>query len=52
MAAQPVQPSFVTRITTRDGDVIYERKGERARPGRDPTADLGAMNLMLRAVVT
>jgi penicillin-binding protein 1A len=47
----PVQPYIVTRITTRDGALLYERSGD----GLGPVVsnyDLGAMNLMMRAVVT
>ena len=47
----PVVPYAVTRISTRDGRLLYERRGtgfERAIS--DET--LGAMNRMLRAVVT
>ncbi len=47
----PVQPYIVTRITTRDGALLYERSGE--VPGQVVSNyDLGAMNRMMRAVVT
>ncbi len=45
-----VLPHVVTRVTTRDGDVIYERKGS----GLGivvADADVGAMNLMMREVI-
>jgi penicillin-binding protein 1A len=45
-----VLPYVVTRITTRDGEIIYERKGS----GLGiviADADVGAMNLMMREVV-
>ncbi len=46
-----VTPHVVTRITTREGKVLYERKGSGL--GQVVSAyDLGAMNDMLRAVVT
>jgi penicillin-binding protein 1A len=46
-----VQPYVVTRITTRDGDVLYERRG--GGLGQIISSyDVGAMNQMLRAVVT
>jgi penicillin-binding protein 1A len=45
-----VQPHVVTRITTRDGDVLYERVGSGL--GKVVSDfDLGAMNQLLRAVV-
>ena len=47
----PVQPYIVTRITTRDGALLYERGGD----GLGQVVsnyDLGAMNRMMRAVVT
>jgi penicillin-binding protein 1A len=47
----PVQPYIVSRITTRDGTVLYERQGD----GLGQVVsnyDLGAMNRMMRAVVT
>ena len=43
-------PYVVTRITTRDGKVIYERKGS-GLGVVVADADVGAMNLMLREVV-
>jgi penicillin-binding protein 1A len=46
-----VQPYIVTRITTRDGALLYERSGD----GLGQVVsnyDLGAMNRMMRAVVT
>ncbi len=46
----PVVPHVVTRITNRDGKVLYERRGD----GLAPVVSLyhvGAMNDMLRAVV-
>ena len=48
---QPVTPFTVRRIASRDGQVLYERRGE----GFDNAInnyDLGQMNEMLRAVVT
>ncbi|WP_119388671.1 transglycosylase domain-containing protein [Taklimakanibacter lacteus] len=47
----PVQPFIVSRITTRDGAVLYERGGD----GLGQVVsnyDIGAMNHMMRAVVT
>jgi penicillin-binding protein 1A len=47
----PVQPYIVTRISTRDGALLYERGGD----GLGQVVsnyDLGAMNRMMRAVVT
>lgn len=47
----PVQPYIVSRITTRDGELLYERHGD----GLGQVVsnyDLGAMNRMMRAVVT
>jgi penicillin-binding protein 1A len=47
----PVQPHIVTRITTRDGALLYERSAD----GLGQVVsnyDLGAMNHMMRAVVT
>jgi penicillin-binding protein 1A len=41
----------VTRILTRDGKVVYERNGS-GFPQAVTDVDLGAMNRMLRAVVT
>ena len=47
----PVQPYIVSRITTRDGALLYERSGDGL--GQVISSyDLGAMNRMLRAVVT
>jgi len=46
-----VVPYIVTRITTRDGRVLYERRGSGL--GRVISdEDLGAMNDMMRAVIT
>ncbi|CAN5560768.1 transglycosylase domain-containing protein [soil metagenome] len=46
-----VQPYLVSRILTRDGTVLYERHGDGL--GTVVTlSDLGAMNSMMRAVVT
>ncbi len=45
-----VVPYIVTRITTRDGKVLYERKGSGLGQVIEPT-DLGAMNEMMRGVV-
>ncbi|MFL5258991.1 MAG: transglycosylase domain-containing protein, partial [Hyphomicrobiales bacterium] len=47
----PVQPFIVTRISTRDGEVLYERHAEGLGQAVS-TYDLGAMNKMMRAVVT
>ena len=47
----PVAPYIVKRITTRSGDVIYERHGDGLGRAIAP-GDLGAMNQMMRAVVT
>jgi penicillin-binding protein 1A len=47
----PIVPYAIRRITTRDGQVLYERKGEGFVPAI-ASYDLGAMNDMLRAVVT
>ena len=47
----PVMPYVVKRILTRDGKVIYERNGS-GFPQAITAVDLGAMNRMLRAVVT
>ena len=46
-----VQPYVVTRITTRDGDVLYERQ-DGGLGQIISSYDVGAMNEMLRAVVT
>ncbi len=45
-----VAPYVVKRITTKDGQVLYERHGEGFGQTVSPR-DLGAMNTMLRAVV-
>jgi penicillin-binding protein 1A len=47
----PAPPFVVKRITTRDGEVLYERQGAALAPIVS-SYDLGAMNQMLRAVVT
>jgi penicillin-binding protein 1A len=47
----PVQPFIVTRISTRDGEVLYERRAEGLGQAVS-TYDLGSMNKMMRAVVT
>ena len=44
-------PYVVKRITTRDGQVLYERKGDGFGQSINPQ-NLGQMNNMLRAVVT
>ena len=47
----PVAPYAIRRIVTRDGQVLYDRKGEGyAQAITD--FDLGAMNRMMRAVVS
>ncbi len=46
-----VVPYIVTRVTTRDGKVLYERKGSGLGTVIN-NYDLGAMNDMMRAVVT
>jgi penicillin-binding protein 1A len=47
----PVEPYLVSRITTRSGEVLYERTGDGF--GQAVTGyDLGSLNLMMRAVVT
>ena len=47
----PVVPYTITRITTRDGKLLYQRSGDGfAQAVTD--FDLGAMNRMMRAVVT
>jgi penicillin-binding protein 1A len=46
-----VQPYAVKRITTKSGKVLYERHGEGFGQTISPR-DLGAMNTMLRAVIT
>ena len=48
---RPVVPFTITRITTRDGKVLYERHGEGFNTVI-AAAGLGAMNDMMRAVVT
>jgi penicillin-binding protein 1A len=45
-----VQPYVVKRITTRDGKILYERKGDGFGQAVSARA-LGAMNNMMRAVV-
>ena len=47
----PVVPYAVTRISTRDGRVLYERSGT-GFSAAISEHDLGAMNRMMRAVVT
>jgi penicillin-binding protein 1A len=47
----PVVPYAVTRILTRDGRVVYERNGS-GFPQAVADFDLGAMNQMMKAVVT
>jgi penicillin-binding protein 1A len=47
----PIVPFLVTRISTRDGQVLYERRGDGFGPVVS-SYDVGAMNQMLRAVVT
>jgi penicillin-binding protein 1A len=47
----PVQPYIVSRITTRDGALLYERGGDGLGQVIS-NYDLGAMNRMMRAVVT
>ncbi len=47
----PVVPYSVKRILTRDGVVVYERNGS-GFPQAVTSHDLGAMNQMMRAVVT
>ncbi len=47
----PVVPYGVTRISTRDGRVLYERSGAGFPPAIS-SHDLGAMNRMLQAVVS
>jgi len=47
----PVMPYVVTRISTRDGRVLYERKGSGMGQAISPY-DLGMMNDLMRAVVT
>jgi penicillin-binding protein 1A len=47
----PVVPYTINRITTREGVVLYERRGEGFGAAMS-SYDLGSMNEMLRAVVT
>ncbi|MCB1379423.1 MAG: PBP1A family penicillin-binding protein [Alphaproteobacteria bacterium] len=47
----PVIPHVVTRISTRDGKVLYRRSGEGFTKAITDF-DLGALNQMMRAVVT
>ena len=47
----PVVPFLVTRVTTRDGRVLYERHGD-GFGAVVSSYDVGMMNDMLRAVVT
>jgi penicillin-binding protein 1A len=47
----PVVPYLVTRITTRDGRILYERQGDGFGPVVS-SYDIGTMNQMMRAVVT
>lgn len=47
----PVTPYAVTRIRTRDGRTVYERKGSGFQQAVSD-AELGAMNRMMHAVVT
>lgn len=47
----PVQPHIVTRITTREGALLYERSGDELGQVVS-NYNLGAMNRMMRAVVT
>ncbi len=47
----PVEPYIVSRITTRDGKLIYQRGGDGLGQVIS-NYDLGAMNRMMRAVVT
>ena len=47
----PVEPYIVSRITTRDGTLIYQRGGDGLGQVIS-NYDLGAMNKMMRAVVT
>jgi penicillin-binding protein 1A len=47
----PVVPFAVTRILTRDGKVVYERNGSGFPQAISPW-DLGALNRMMRAVIT
>jgi len=47
----PVMPYVISRITGKDGEVLYERKGSGMGQAIS-SYDLGAMNDMMRAVVT
>ena len=47
----PVMPYVVTRISTRDGQLLYERHGDGFTQAITDF-DLGALNRMMRAVVT
>jgi penicillin-binding protein 1A len=47
----PVQPFIVTRISTRDGTVLYERRADGLGQAIS-SLDLGQLNTMMRAVVT
>jgi penicillin-binding protein 1A len=47
----PVQPFIVNRVTTRDGQVLYERQAGGLGQAI-ASFDLGALNRMMRAVVT
>ena len=47
----PVEPYIVSRITTRDGKLLYQRSGDGLGQVIS-NYDLGAMNRMMRAVVT
>jgi penicillin-binding protein 1A len=47
----PVIPHVVTRISTRDGQLLYERHGD-GYTQAITDFDLGALNRMMRAVVT
>jgi len=47
----PVVPYAIRRISTRDGKLLYDRRGEGFGQAVSPY-DLGAMNRMMRAVVT
>lgn len=47
----PVVPYLVTRVTTRDGQVLYQRQGDGFGQVVS-TYDIGTMNDMLRSVVT
>ncbi len=47
----PVQPYIISRISTRDGQLLYQRGGDGLSQVIS-SYDLGAMNRMMRAVVT